>query len=219
MKRVLFLAIAVMLAGSVAAQMPRVQFGARVGIFSQDLQLTPGDFINKQSGDTDRYTTDAVMGFNAAIVTRVRLTGKYGGTLGLGLFIQPEIIYSQNNYKIQQKDEDTGDGPISEIRMQSVDIPLLASAKISIVRVQFGPVFNVMYENNTIEGDINIIPSRPSVGYALGASVDIVAGLVLDGRYNGQFKDLKNNIKSGETVYNSVRGSLSSWSLGLSYLF
>lgn len=207
MKKLLFLAAAVLITGVATAQ-SRVQLGVRAGLFSQDLQLQQADF-----GD-DSYTTEANMGFHAAVVSRIRLTAIGSGAIGFGLFLQPEVVYSQNRYKIMPEG-----GSATRIRMQSVDIPVLLSAKVSIVRVQAGPVFNAMNRLTPIKGDIEITPLKPSVGYAVGASVDIIGGLVIDGRYNGQFKQLKNHIMAGETVYDGVRGSLSSWTLGVSWLF
>lgn len=197
----------------------RFEIGVRAGIFQQDEELTGGDFVNPVTGSTDKFATESRMGFNVAIAARLRLTALGRGALGLGLFLQPEIVFSQNNYRIQQIWDDGTRGELSRIRFQSVEVPVMLSFKISILRIQAGPVFCAMYKNDTRSGGINFIPRRPLVGYGVGASVDIVAGLVLDGRYNGQFKKLQNNIRSGETVYQSVRGSLTSWSVGLSYMF
>ncbi len=203
----------------------RIEIGARAGILFQDMPLTGNDFVNNSTAvpTIDSYSTEGRMGFNVAVAARVRLTEIGRGALGLGLFLQPEIVYSQNNYLIQQTltaaDGTRSNGRLSKIRLQSVELPVLLSFKVSILRIQAGPVFCAMYRNSTVSGDMSFIARRPLVGYAAGVSVDIFAGLVLDGRFNGQFKKLNNNIRSGETVYESVRGSLSSWSVGLSYMF
>jgi hypothetical protein len=197
-----------MSAGSALAQ-KKVQLGVRAGIFSQDMEMKFGDVAGL--GNTE---TDAKMGFNVAAVARVRLIGFGSGALGAGLFVQPEILYSQNTYKIAP-----AGGDVAKIKMQSVDIPLLLSVKLSIVRVQAGPVFNVMQKSPSNLADIDLMMRKPTVSYALGASVDIWGGLVLDGRFNGQFKELKNDLKAGNGAYESVKGSLSSWSLGIGWLF
>lgn len=208
-KRFLTIALAVMLAGTVAAQ--RVQLGVRGGVFSQDMELKLSDIAGM-----DNIQTDARMGFHAAVVARVRLTAVGSGAIGLGLYLQPEVIYSQNTYKIQT----SGGSTPAKIKMQSVDIPVLLSFKVSIIRVQAGPVFNVMQKSPSNRSEIDLMTMKPTVGYSLGASVDIWGGLVLDGRFNGQFKELKNNLRTeNEGVYESVKGSLSSWSLGLAWLF
>jgi hypothetical protein len=184
------------------------------------MELHGGDFVrNDGSGTIDRYVTEGRVGFNVALASRIRITALGRGALEMGLYFQPEIIYSQNNYKIQRTSEIDGDGPVGTVRLQSIEIPVLVSFKISIVRAQAGPVFNALYRNATVSNNIYFTPLRPLVGWTVGASVDIVGGLVLDGRYTGQFKDLKNHIQSGDTIYDSVRGSLTSWSIGISYMF
>ncbi len=220
MKKFLILA-ALVLAASTAAQKvsaQKVQIGARVGITSQDMELKTSDF-----------TTDSKLGWHLAAVARLRLVGFGSGALGAGLFLQPEIVYSQNNYKMHSqgilnmppivpKTRADHSGETSKIRMQTIDIPLLLSAKVSIVRVQAGPVFNLMNNYSSVDGSLELLPTRPAVGYALGASVDIGL-LTIDGRYHGEFKELKNNIKGGGSTYESVKGSLSSWSLGVGVMF
>lgn len=210
----IFLALAVVLtvvvAGQASAQ-KRIELGARAGLNSQDISF--GDRDRAEAG----FAADSRLGWHVAAVSRIKLVGGGGSLLGIGLFAQPEIVFSQNNYKIQPTGESA-----SKVRMQSVDIPLLLSLKVSIARVQLGPVFNVMNKFETTKGNVNMTPLRPSVGYAIGASVDIFGGLVLDGRYHGEFKKLKNSIRnsdSGDTLADGIKGSLSSWSIGVSWLF
>jgi hypothetical protein len=211
MKRgIVAIILAVLFAGSAgSATAQKVQIGVRGGIFSQNMNFKLADVAGL--GDTK---TNGTLGFNVAAVARVRLVGFGSGALGAGLFLQPEVLYSQNKIKITPME-----GVTAKIKMQSVDIPVLLSMKLSIVRVQLGPVFNVMQKSPSNLADIDLMMTKPTVGYALGASVDLFGGLVLDGRYNGQFKDLKNNLKAGTGAYESVKGSLSSWSLGLGLLF
>ncbi len=201
MKRVLVLAAFAVMAGTVSAQ--RVQLGVRAGVFSQDMELTKSDIM-----------TDSQLGWNAAFVSRIRITAIGKGSFGMGLYLQPEIVYSQNGYKMQEPGED-----VTKISMRDVDIPVLLSFQLAVVRVQAGPVFNVMHKTPTQRGNVDFTSIRPTIGYALGASVDIWKGLVLDGRYNGNFKKMQDHIKMGDTIYDGVKASLSSWSLGLSYLF
>ena len=213
MKRLLTVALAAMLAGSAAAQ--RVQLGVRAGVFSQDMELTMSDIM-----------TDAQLGWNAAFVSRIRITAVGRSSFGMGLYLQPEIVYSQNNYKMQEAavppsggNPGKPAGKVTKVSMRDVDIPVLLSFQIAIVRLQAGPVFNVMHKTPTQKGNADMTSIRPTVGFGLGASVDIWGGLVLDGRYNGNFKKLKNNIQQNGFDPEDIKGSLSSWSVGLSWLF
>ncbi len=200
----------VLMAGSAAAQQAqwahRVQMGVRAGVFSQDMELVQSDIA-----------TDAVLGWNAALVSRILLTPvgvNSSVSFDMALYVQPEIVYSQNSYKMQPPG-----GKVSRINMQDIDVPILLSFQVAIVRIQAGPVFNLMHKTPTKEGDLDFSSIRPTVGFGVGASVDIWKGFVLDGRYNGQFKKLQDNIKMGDKPAQSGTATLSSWSLGLSYLF
>lgn len=212
MKKLLLVA-AMVLAVSTTAQRAwaqKTELGVRAGISSQDMQLKTSDL-----------RTDSKLGWHLAAAARLRLVGFGDGALGMGLFLQPEIVYSQNNYKMQDIVVHNAMGippGTSKIRMQTIDIPVLLSLKVSIVRVQAGPVFNVMNKYSSVDGPIALEPARPTVGYALGASVDIGA-FVIDGRYHGEFKQLKSSIDDGSSFHEGVKGSLSSWSLGLGIMF
>ncbi len=103
--------------------------------------------------------------------------------------------------------------------MQTVDVPLMLSLKVSIARVHAGPVFHLMNNFTSNNGNLEIQhPLRSAVGYALGASVDLL-GLTIDGRYYGDFGKLKSNINASGYTHESVKSSLSSWSLGVGIMF
>lgn len=218
MRKLLILAVVALMAGTVSAQ--RVQFGVRAGVFSQDMEL--------KFSDAAHIMSDAKLGWSAAFVSRVRITAIGSGAFSMGLYLQPEVVYSQNGYKMQKmKEVDLSDGSktwrpdgsVVKVSMRDVDIPVMLSFQLAIIRLQAGPVFNVMHKTPAKRGDVDVMSIRPTVGYSFGASVDIFGGLVLDGRYNGNFKKMKNNIQMGDKVFDSVKASLSSWSVGLSWLF
>jgi hypothetical protein len=196
-------ALLVVSAGSAVAQ-KGVQIGVRGGMFSQNMELKLADAFTKGN---------AKMGWNAGLVSRIRVVGFGSGVLGAGLFLQPEVLYSQNTIKVEPIQ-----GFEAQFKMQTVDIPVLLSVKVSIVRVQVGPVFNVMHKSPSNLADFDISVQKPTTGYAVGASIDL-GKLVIDGRYNGQFKELQNSLKAGGNVYDSIKGNLSSWSLGLGLMF
>jgi hypothetical protein len=206
MKKVLILAAVMAVALTVGttntATAQRFQLGARAGIGSQNLKLN--------EAGTEAKTR---LGWHLAAVSRIRVVGFGDGLLGAGLFFQPEVVYSQNNLKLKRG------GESSKVNMQRLDIPLLLSVKASIVRVQAGPVFNLMNNFTSSNGNMELKPwGRSAVGYAVGASVDLL-GVTIDGRYHGEFKQLKNSIKNGGTWREGIEGSLSSWSLGVGIMF
>ena len=190
---------------NVAAQ--KFELGVRAGVASQNLDM-------KFDGLQD---AKARLGWHLAAVSRIRIVGFGDGFLGAGLFFQPELVYSQNNYKMSVAIPGMGNASL-KTRMKTVDVPLLLSLKVSVARVQAGPVFNLMNNMTSVGGDLKWNARRSPVGYALGASVDLGA-LVIDGRYHGEFKKLESNIDSGSNLHQSVKNSLSSWSIGVGLMF
>ena len=211
MKRILLTVLAVVAlgaasVGNVAAQ--NFELGARIGVGSQNMDI-PDNYADAK----------ARLGWNLAAVSRIRLIGFGDGLLSAGLFLQPEVVYSQNSIKVRSI-VNLPDGSIasgrtatSKIRMQMVDIPLLLSLKVSIVRVQAGPVFNIMNNFNTVDGSLEFLPLRPAVGYALGASVDL-GGLIVDARYHGEFDKM-----SFKGNWSDIKSRFSSWSVGVGLMF
>lgn len=204
MKRALLLALAVALTIGVAAPKASAQgfeLGVRAGVGSQNLDMNFSGLKDAKSK----------LGWNLAAVSRIRLLGIGDGLLGAGLYFQPEVVYSQNNLKGERVGGDMA-AP-TKIRMQMVDVPLLLSLKVSLVRVQAGPVFNLMNNFKTVDGSMEFLPLRPAVGYALGASVDLL-GLTVDARYHGEF-----NKMSFKGEWADIKSRFSSWSLGVGIMF
>ncbi len=141
-------------AGVENASAQKFELGARVGIGSQNMNV-------EFAGIAD---AKARLGWNAAAVARIRLVGFGDGLLGAGLFLQPEVVYSNSSIKgkwvVESVDYGTssGTGTKARISMQTVDVPLLLSLKVSLVRVQAGPVFSLMNNFKDNDGKLELQP-------------------------------------------------------------
>ncbi len=209
MKRVLLIALAALMTGVAGVQNASAQkfeLGVRAGVGSQNMDVEAlGLFVNGK----------AKLGWNVAVVSRIRIIGFGDGILGAGLFFQPEVVYSQNNLKFRSMIIGSSNQQYEnyKVRMAMVDVPLLLSVKVSLVRVQAGPVFNLMNNFKTVDGSLELLPLRSPVGYAVGASVDL-GGLVIDGRYHGEFE--KMTFKGN---WSDFKSQFSSWSVGVGIMF
>lgn len=188
--------LAVLAVGAAKAQ--KYELGARAGLSSQNMDL-PADYTDAK----------ARLGWHLAAVGRVRLIGFGDGLVGAGLFLQPEVVYTQSNIKAKSA------GESKKFTMKTIDVPLLLSAKISIARVHAGPVFNLMNNFGASDGKLDIHTRRPAVGFVLGAGVKFL-GLEWDARYHGDFDKMKFN---GAENWNDVRSRFSSWSVGVGMMF
>ncbi len=215
MKKIVVWALVAVMAGAVGienASAQKFELGARVGVGSQNMDY---EYIGLQDAK-------ARLGWNLAAVARIRIVGFGGDLLGAGLFFQPEVAYSQSNIKgaLREFEELGGSTRASsgandpKIRIATVDVPLLLSLKVSLVRVQAGPVFNLMNNFKDLNGQLELQPLRSAVGYAVGASVDLGA-LVIDGRYHGDFKKMEFKGQG----WDGIKSQFSSWSLGVGLMF
>lgn len=202
MKKIVFVLLAVLAMGAARAQ--KFEIGARAGLSSQNMDL-PSDYQDAK----------ARLGWHLAAVGRIRLVGFGDGLLGAGLFLQPEVVYTQNNIKAKQISTSSTTAKSRKFTMKSIDVPILLSAKVSIARINAGPVFNLMGNLDSSDGSMKLESRRSTVGFILGAGVKVL-GMEWDVRYLGDFKKMT---FKGDDSWKDVRSRFSSWSVGVGMMF
>ena len=171
MNRLSKILLTLLLSGSVwgaSAQRPRtmVEWGVIGGINVPDYttNMDATDIRNK-------------LGWQAGIVTAVKL----------GAFaIEPQILYVRQGLRIRPE----GKAEIN-LKSNSIDVPVLASLRLlNPLRIYVGPVFTVMNDCKQKSGGdlLDFGRVRPSVSYTAGAGIVLMRHLLIDVRYNGQFR-------------------------------
>ena len=153
---------------SAAAQKPRarVEWGVIGGINIPDYttNMKAADVKNK-------------LGWQAGIVTAVNL----------GAFaVEPQILYVRQGLRIRPE----GAKEIN-LKSNSIDVPVLASFRLlKPVRIYAVPVFTVMNDCKQKSGGdlLDFGRIRPTLSYTVGAGVVLMRHLLIDLRYNGQFR-------------------------------
>ena len=153
---------------SAAAQKPRarVEWGVIGGINIPDYttNMKAADVKNK-------------LGWQAGIVTAVNL----------GAFaVEPQILYVRQGLRVRPE----GAKEIN-LKSNSIDVPVLASFRLlNPVRIYAGPVFTVMNDCKQKSGGdlLDFGRIRPTLSYTVGAGVVLMRHLLIDLRYNGQFR-------------------------------
>lgn len=116
-------------------------------------------------------------GWQAGIVTAVNL----------GAFaIEPQILYVRQGLRIRPE----GSGELN-LKSNSIDVPVLVSLRLlNPVRIYAGPVFTVMNDCKRKDGGdlLDFGRVRPTMSYTVGAGVVLLRHLLIDVRYNGQFR-------------------------------
>ena len=153
---------------SAAAQKPRarVEWGVIGGINIPDYTT-----------NMDKTDVKNKLGWQAGIVTAVNL----------GAFaVEPQILDVRQGLRIRPH----GGNEIN-LKSNSIDVPVLASFRLlKPVRIYAGPVFTVMNDCKQKSGGdlLDFGRVRPTLSYTVGAGVVLMRHLLIDLRYNGQFR-------------------------------
>lgn len=168
MKRMLWTLLLLAVALPAMAQRPRtrVEWGVVGGINIPDF-----------STDMSRADIRNKCGWQAGIVT----------ALNLGAFaVEPQILYVRQGLRIRPVG-----GTEVNLKSNSIDVPVLLSLRLlHPLRIYAGPVFTVMNSCRQKSGGdlLDFGRVRPTLTYTVGAGVVVMRHLLIDLRYNGQFR-------------------------------
>ncbi len=195
LRKLLFTIIFVSAAAAAAAQPVKVEWGVMGGINVPDY-----------STNMDRAEIKNKLGWQAGLVT----------SLKIGWFsVDPQILYVRQGLRIR-----TQAGDELNLKSNSIDVPVLAAFRpIRIVRIYAGPVFTVMNDCKRKSGGdkIDFGRVRPTMSYSVGAGVTLFKHLLIDLRYNGQFKGKKDVVLPDGSTMDKLRTYNVALSVG--YLF
>ncbi|MGE4289995.1 MAG: porin family protein [Salinivirgaceae bacterium] len=149
------------------------------------------------------------MGYHFGAFARVKL---------LGIFIQPELIFSQTNTTINIKKpladlySDVAESSAS-IKYTNFDIPVMVGVKLGPARLYGGPVASFKLGNNADESasdEINqmldsftAVTQKATFGGQAGVGLDILKKVTLDVRYEFPLSKLGDSITLGDYSYNT----------------
>lgn len=186
------------IAVSAAAQRPRtrLEWGVLGGINVPDYttNMTKADVKNK-------------MGWQVGITTAVDL-----GIIG----IEPQILYVRQGIRILPE----GLSEELNVKSRSVDVPILVSLRLlKPFRIYAGPVFTVLNDCKRKSGDdlLDFGRVRPTLSYTVGAGVVLLRHLLIDVRYNGQFRGKPDVALPNDVMLPEIRSYNVALSVG--YLF
>lgn len=182
---------------SALAQRPRIktEWGVIGGINIADFSVSDNSAEVKNK-----------LGWQAGIVTAV----------DFGIFaIEPQILYVRQGLRIQPEGQ-----PEINLKSNSIDIPILLSLRVlRPFRIQAGPVFTVMNDCKQKSGGdlLDFGRLRPTLSYTVGVGVTLVRHLLIDLRYNGQFKGKDDVILPEGTQFDKLRQH--NFALSFGYIF
>lgn len=201
MKKLIIILLAVMAFNLANAQFLR--FGFKAGVSSTNVKFD--DIKNIESSDgLKEYAIkqgDSKMGFHAGLYGRIQL---------LGLFVQPELLFTHSQGEVVLADVTASQLYTETQKFNKIDIPVIVGWKFGPARLGIGPVASFMLsESDGLKDKLSSISTeatennfrKATFGYQIGVGLDILKKITLDVRYEGNLSKLGNGITLGGKDY------------------
>lgn len=178
------LAVGLLTLGSLQAQV--FQIGARAGVNRADVTA---DEIFDLGDDLEQKLTSGTQdyGYHLGLYTRFKL---------LGLYVQPEALFTKLNTEINIDEYEngvpTGNGDNARISYTRLDFPIMVGLKLGPLRVNAGPVASRVITNETEGISINF-QDGTFWGYQAGVGFDLWK-ILIDLKYEDGFNSQTNQV-------------------------
>jgi opacity protein-like surface antigen len=190
MKKILVLMFAVLMAVPAFSQL---KFGVKAGA-STDFTFTKQTI---SAGTNTKVVVEnaknAEWGFQGGVFMRASM---------LGLYVQPELLFATATNSTQYSGTINGTtvNQIVSQKFNKVNIPVMVGFKVSMLRVNVGPVASFLINNpkELVDGETY---KKATFGYQAGIGVDLFKKITLDARYEGNLNQFGNKVTIGGTDY------------------
>ncbi len=204
MKKLIIILLAVMAFNLANAQLLR--FGFKGGVSSTNVKFdkTTLESISTTEGAKDFAVEqgNSKLGMHLGLFGRIQL---------LGLFIQPELLFTHSQGEVVLKDLSTSEAYSQTQKFNKIDIPVIVGWKFGPARFGLGPVASFMLsESDGLKDKLSAISTeapdnnfrKATFGYQVGVGLDILKKITLDVRYEGNLSKLGSGITLGGNDYN-----------------
>jgi len=189
-------------------QAQKFKFGPKFGVATSS--LNGGDF--SEFDDFDISFQDGSAEYKAGVFARLQI---------LGLYIQPEFLFSTSSGNFLVSDLVNGGSEIFREQYYNVEIPIMAGIKLGPFRAHGGPVYKVNLDTNSDFLSVDGFGRgfrQSTVSLQAGVGLDIGRKMVLDINYGFNLSDSRDEITLfGQTHDLTEQGAQLSASLGFSF--
>ena len=183
----------------------QLRFGIRGGINSSNMKvgaITGSDYsLEYAKGD---------IGYHVGVMAQAKL---------LGIFIQPELLFTTTKNDIQFSHGTLVYDPGEQV-FHKIDIPVMAGVKVGPFKLQAGPVGTMMINSKSdLLDQVSLEPgfNRLSIGYQAGVGLEL-SSLLVDVKYEGNLSRLGSGVTIAGTDY-SFDQRMNQWILSIGFLF
>ena len=181
------------------------QFGARTGAGRSDFRIS-ADLTAPGLGVIEARPGEPQTSFHLGAYTRVKV---------LGLYVQPELLYTGFKGEMEFFNTVSGDDKEVEIDINRIDIPVMIGIKLGPVRLNADPSFNMLLPSKDDADGAEIIVSSSSFGYQYGIGLDI-GDFLIDLKAEGSWSNEIESITDGTSNYD-LNGSMHQVLLSIGY--
>lgn len=198
MKKITLITLALILSvGMMSAQF--ISFGIKGGLNYSNLRFDDVRDIAVNSSEYHLQDDESFQGFHLGVMSRIKV---------LAAYIQPELYFNTAGGKVLIEEVRSGGTTVEyarQIKYSKVDLPVLLGFKLGPVRINGGPVASVILsEDNTAQDiipDLETMSKSATIGFQIGAGVDLLKFLTLDYRFEGGLSKYGDGIEVGGTTY------------------
>lgn len=152
-------------------------FGIKAGVSSTNV-----DFKNERIVPSDAQT-----GYHVGVF----------GRFGSGIFVQPEILFTQTSGKFTINSPGQLNGEKFEANFNRLDIPVMVGFRfLKVLRIMAGPIASVNI-NSDVKNAVNTVQNakfnNSTIGYQAGLGVEL-GNLTVDGKYEGGLSSVTESI-------------------------
>lgn len=183
---------------AIEALQAQVSFGILAGIHTKDIGSGTIQVPASQLGDSLRITIlDADYGFHTGVFLRLKKNSFY---------VQPEVQFNtiKSNYKLKSTNKLSQIDSFRSERFYNLDIPVMFGIKLSVLRINAGPVMHLQLNDNSDFSDLAGFKnnfSGSNYGYQLGIGFDF-SKLRFDLRHEGNFTKYGDHLEFFNKKYN-----------------
>lgn len=194
MKKTLII-LAALMTLSVASNAQFIRFGVKGGVSSSKVKFDK-EYLSVNSVDDFLVEQgDSKLGLHFGVFGRIQV---------MGLFIQPEVLFTQTKGEVKLSEGTTAEYYLKQ-KFNKFDIPVMVGWKFGPARIGLGPVASFVVGesdglkdkikefNDTVKNDFK----GATFGYQIGVGLDILKFATIDLKYEGNLSKLGNGLNIG----------------------
>ena len=187
-------------------------FGIKGGLNYSKLTFDDVTNVIATNGQYSLKEDESFQGFHIGIMTRLNI---------FNFYLQPELLFNTSGGKVLIETT-TGVQDVRNVKFNKIDLPLLLGLKFGPLRVNAGPVASVVLSTDSeieeIIPDLSAQSKNATIGLQLGAGLDILKRITLDGRYETGLSNVGDQITVGSNNY-EFDSRDSKWLISLGFFF